>query len=1035
MAEPPAQSPSIAPPPPDLHVEPQTPSPEAATEPSSPTFPQLQNTEDANNNSRPTKSTAQGGGDANGATSGGGAAPEDDYDGDPAIAEPFVRTASPIPSIRTNELSIGANTQESGDLRSQDGHHDDQDGAEAAIADDEEDEEEPTSDRLLYKMHKFSLYETASRYYLVGVDVSEKRYRVLKIDRTTEGGHEPSMTDDKIVYTLKEINQLLDTIDDGNKGTGGIKLRCTTWGLLGFIRFTGCYYMLLITKKSTVAMIGGHYIYQVEGTELIPLAMGRSSKPEARNNSAEETRFLSIFNSLDLTRSFYYSYSYDVTHTLQHNIMRERASMARGVVPQTDGELNSMFVWNSYLLRPIAAVIKNPFDWCHPIIHGYVDQAALSIYGRTAYITVIARRSRHFAGARFLKRGANDLGHVANDVETEQIVAECQTTSFHAPGPRLYCSPHYTSYVQHRGSIPLHWTQDSTGVTPKPPIELNLVDPFYSAAALHFDDLFRRYGAPVYVLNLIKAKERQPRESKLLDEFTSCIDYLNQFLPAGRKIIHKAWDMSRASKVRGGDVIGNLETIADGVLDATGFFQNGDGIAAALTAQNGVARTNCIDCLDRTNAAQFVIGKRALGHQLHALGILEDTSIEYDTDAVNLFTHMWHDHGDTIAVQYGGSQLVNTMETYRKINQWTSHSRDMIESFKRYYNNSFLDSQRQEAYNLFLGNYVYRAGQPLLWDIATDYYLHHTNPRDWSPNNIASYINWYDPENLKERNAACAVVPVRSAPVPKPVEFFDDYWLEYYRPSTLSSFPKMFAFKMNSTIKYIPIKSTQDGKYDLSPFRVRIEHHEIDADKKKAAKKNANAANKTSSSPLSQVAMSDDGGASMASDKAQPRGMSLGRWLHPTQEKTLGLINAMETVNEGGDGGTKTKQTALEKSTAEQWTFTKALKDSLDPSVDQHEADDYARYIHHPQNLPLVVSSDTPADMDSSEYQDYIHGGWQDRGLMVNGSEDEVDLYAELLKIGENPLTVTEEDAPKKRYKAYRKWLRGKSFFKQQPLD
>ena len=56
--------------------------------------------------------------------------------------------------------------------------------------------------------------------------------------------------------------------------------------------------------------------------------------------------------------------------------------------------------------------------------------------------------------------------------------------------------------------------------------------------------------------------------------------------------------------------------------------------------QNGIARTNCIDCLDRTNAAQFVIGKLALGHQLHALGIISETSIDYDTDAVNLFMHM-----------------------------------------------------------------------------------------------------------------------------------------------------------------------------------------------------------------------------------------------------------------------------------------------------------------------------------------------------------------------------------------------------------
>lgn len=96
------------------------------------------------------------------------------------------------------------------------------------------------------------------------------------------------------------------------------------------------------------------------------------------------------------------------------------------------------------------------------------------------------------------------------------------TTSFHAPGPRPYANPNYTSYVQHRGSIPLHWTQDSTGVTPKPGIEskwvsvlenmvlrgsVNLIDPFYGATALHFDDLFERYGAPIYVLNLVKVSQ------------------------------------------------------------------------------------------------------------------------------------------------------------------------------------------------------------------------------------------------------------------------------------------------------------------------------------------------------------------------------------------------------------------------------------------------------------------------------------------------------------------------------------------------
>ncbi|KAJ4300253.1 phosphatidylinositol-3,5-bisphosphate 5-phosphatase [Collariella sp. IMI 366227] len=894
--------------------------------PAEPIFPPLHNNAGADADSIISRASAP-------SRVGGGGVGDDNDEDEPAVARPFHRSSSPDPASRPGL----ATTVE-----------DDDD--EARIADGDGAGLRP---RIKQQMHRFSLYETASRFYIVGGDVTEKRYRILKIDRTNDDESELSITDDKTVYTQKDMNQLLDTIDDGNKGTGGLKLRCTTWGLLGFVKFTGPYYMLLITKKSTVAMIGGHYVYQIDGTDLIPLT-SPNFRTDQRN--IEESRFLGILNNLDLTRSFYYSYSYDITRTLQHNITRERTALLTGRPCSADDDFNSMFVWNNHLLQPAAKVLNAPFDWCRPIIHGYIDQAAVSVYGRTAHITVIARRSRYFAGARFLKRGANDLGYVANDVETEQIVSEAMTTSFHAPGPRFFANPTYTSYVQHRGSIPLYWTQDNTGVTPKPPIELNLVDPFYTAAALHFDNLFERYGAPIYVLNLIKARERTPRESKLLGEFTHAINYLNQFLPADKKIIYRAWDMSRAAKSRDQDVIGTLETIAEEVVRTTGFFQNGDGQISPIRVQNGVARTNCIDCLDRTNAAQFVIGKRALGHQLHALGILGDTSIEYDTDAVNLFTHMYHDHGDTIAVQYGGSQLVNTMETYRKINQWTSHSRDMIESFKRYYNNSFLDGQRQEAYNLFLGNYIFAQGQPMLWDLATDYYLHHEDPRTWLEKRKRDYINWYTPEFLNER-VLPPYPPVKPPTSGGPLSAYDDYWLEYYRPSTLSSFPKMFPYKMNSTIKYIPFKSTQDGRYDLSPFRVRNET-DGDGHEKKKHKKEV-----TIVAPQDLARLADDTETSSVNEKPG------------SPQKKANAPNHKSP-----------SQSALDKSRAAQWTFT---------------------------HLASEMRPDEEAE----------------------GGEEEWALYAETVRVAENPLTVTEEDALKKRYKAYRKWLRGKSLFKQQPVD
>jgi hypothetical protein len=609
-----------------------------------------------------------------------------------------------------------------------------------------------------------------------------------------------------------------------------------------------------------------------------------------------------------------------------------------------------------------------------------------------------------------------------------------------------------TSYVQHRGSIPLYWTQENTGVNPKPDIELNLVDPFYGAAALHFDNLFKRYGAPVYVLNLVKARERTPRESKLLHEFTNAINYLNQFLPADSKIIHKAWDMSRASKTRDMDVIGMLESIGEEVVNTTGFFHNGDGEVSMPRVQNGIARTNCIDCLDRTNAAQFVIGKRALGRQLHALGIISETSIDYDTDAVNLFTHMFHDHGDTIAVQYGGSQLVNTMETYRKINQWTSHSRDMVESFKRYYNNSFLDGQRQEAYNLFLGNYVWAQGQPMLWDLTTDYHLHHANPRNWSSRGRRSYINWYNPTHLEKRVLKPHVGPTGKI-ANKPIGYFDDYWLEYYKPLALSSILKVFSYmgRTNSTLRLIPFRPSHEGRYDLSPFKVRTELDQDVPDKKKP-KKGVTIVDPSeeAETPTSASAVIDDDAASITT--ANPKRISIQRWLQP-HATHHGIMK--DPPPAPAEPAEKKKLTPLDKSKAAQWTFTQVVHESLNPSVSEKEAVDYARYISHPQTLPLVVSTEVPKEIDQ-EYLDYVNRSWGDVGVGIGAemsaaagtgiqadsvyagagyTEEDLAEYTDFLTVAENPLTVTEEDKPKKRYKAYRKWLLGKSLFKQQPVD
>lgn len=63
---------------------------------------------------------------------------------------------------------------------------------------------------------------------------------------------------------------------------------------------------------------------------------------------------------------------------------------------------------------------------------------------------------------RYLKRGVNEKGRVANDVETEQIVIE------NAPEG---CPTQISSVVQIRGSIPLFWSQETSRINIKPDIK------------------------------------------------------------------------------------------------------------------------------------------------------------------------------------------------------------------------------------------------------------------------------------------------------------------------------------------------------------------------------------------------------------------------------------------------------------------------------------------------------------------------------------------------------------------------------------
>ena len=54
-----------------------------------------------------------------------------------------------------------------------------------------------------------------------------------------------------------------------------------------------------------------------------------------------------------------------------------------------------------------------------------------------------------------------------------------------------------------------------------------------------------------------------------------------------------------------------------------------------------------------------------------------------------LLEEAYEDLGDTLAIQYGGSQLVHRIQTYRKVAPMATHGRDLYQTIHRYYRNAF----------------------------------------------------------------------------------------------------------------------------------------------------------------------------------------------------------------------------------------------------------------------------------------------------------------------------------------------------------
>ncbi|KAG7300680.1 hypothetical protein JYU34_015005 [Plutella xylostella] len=443
-------------------------------------------------------------------------------------------------------------------------------------------------------------------------------------------------------------------------------------GFLGTIKLISGHYLIVAKYRICMGKINGHDIYQLAGHEIIPFS--RSNTHLTSKQIDENSTYERMVSSALQTPGIYFSYGYDLTHTAQrlHSVSADfhKMSMSSRAEPR--------FLWNGFVLKDYAHAQFARFAL--PLVQGFVSIKHISVGGHQMALSVVSRRAVTRAGTRLFMRGVDAEGHVANFVETEQIVER--------GGERC-------SFVQTRGSIPLFWTQ-YPNLKYKPSMSLSPQD-HVAAYTRHLRDQQQRYGSQVLV-NLI---DQRGKEEALEQGYRACV--AAAALPGVR---YEPFDFHAECR---GMRYDRLRVLTDRIHHEQtefGYFLSRGG--TVLLRQSGVFRTNCVDCLDRTNVLQSELARRQLVEFLRSRQLVQDGLPDH---VMAVFREIWADHADMISTQYSGTGALKTDYTRTGKRTALGALKDGVNSLTRYYKNNFCDGFRQDATDLFLGNYVVSEGE------------------------------------------------------------------------------------------------------------------------------------------------------------------------------------------------------------------------------------------------------------------------------------------------------------------------------------
>ncbi|CAI7875594.1 unnamed protein product [Closterium sp. NIES-54] len=538
--------------------------------------------------------------------------------------------------------------------------------------------------------------------------------------------------------------------------------------LLGFIELLAGTYVLLVTNRQLVGAFKGAHVFRATAFDIVPCCSKDSLTPKQK---ADEEEYLVRLRSAMSAHGLFFSYGADITTSLQREALAEPAgpkplwkqvsctdctartkqcpiflSLFLAFIAIFSGQsfLNQapslLFFLPLFLVVPFHFLVVQPLssslsaslsscsslaDWpmttafplhwgpsfrppCPGVVSPSRSPPSLSppshppslplsltpiqsaINKCPVEVTLIARRGVDRIGTRMWRRGADSKGAVANFVETEQVVT--------VDGGAV------ASYVQIRGSIPVLWEQ-IVNLTYKPKLQtvVTAAQPFEAPLRQHLRGLKEIYG-PVIAVDLVN---QDGGESRIGSAYAGAVNAIKD-----SDLRYVPFDFHHEC---GATKYHQLSVLDDQIgkdMETQGFFLQGkDG--SVQKQQHGTVRTNCVDCLDRTNVTQSWFARHVLEDELRQMGLLgKDERVAEHSDFDAKYKIMWADHGDDISTQYTGTPaLKGDYVRYGKRSP-EGFLQDGVSAVMRYFFNNYTDGVRQDGLDLVMGNYTVKQGAP-----------------------------------------------------------------------------------------------------------------------------------------------------------------------------------------------------------------------------------------------------------------------------------------------------------------------------------